>query len=210
MKRIKYPFMLFPLIILMAACGGGSSDESVVTPMPAVTEGPIEDLPYPTGDFDDPYIMVTTEFTLSEKQIELYEKYTENLDISIFENVDPVDTAHVWIECGIMGKWECEYNLYSQAGLYVTKEEWQKMNYEDMEKLDIRSRRSMANIMFPFLQEGSFVETGPGIGRLEFESPMMGMEGQYASGAVQDNEMWFVKENGIWMVKFHPFDPFED
>ena len=134
-----------------------------------------EEVVFPTGEFEDhfeTFVDPDNLFELTNEQQALFEEYSRdfNFDISIFQGVDPIDVAQVFIECGINGLWEGEYYLsYFEFGT-VSKEAFHREFLHDVATQDIRMRRSVANISFPNLNDGTFFDLGGGSGYIEFLS----------------------------------------
>jgi len=182
MKRF---LVLVCLFLFFTACGGNvesipelttDSLEHLSHEADEVPEAPRqEEVVFPTGELEDHFenfVDPDNIFELTNEQHALFEEYSRdfNFDISIFQGVNPVDVAQVFIECGINGLWEGEYNLFYFEFDYISKEEFYRGFVHDMATQDIRMRRSLANISFPNLNDGTFVDLGNGSGYIEFLS----------------------------------------
>jgi len=192
---MKKFLVLACLFLFFTACGSGNA-ETQPSPDPTEysqqneNEPPVptnhedeepqeppsqQEVVFPTDEFEDPFegfIDPDNLFELTSEQQALFDEYTRdfNFDISIFRGVDPIDVAHVFIECGINGLWEGEYYLYYFESEPLTKQELYDEFEHDMRTEDIRTRRSVANITFPNLNDGTFVDLGDGFGYIEFLS----------------------------------------
>jgi len=185
MKRF---LVLACLFLFLTACGGSANPNPTDTlpyqdGNPDTQQGvnsaqePLaqQDVVFPTGEFDDPFetfIDPDNLFELTDEQQALFDEYSRdfNFDISVFQGVDPVDVAQVFIECGINGLWEGEYNLFYFEFNPLSKEEFFIAFEHDMSTTDLRTRRSMANVSFRNLNDGTFVDLGDGSGYIEFHS----------------------------------------
>lgn len=134
-------------------------------------------------------------FNLTPEQRTEYDEYIKNADIGTLKGSSPLDVAKIYIQCGIDGNWEAEYNLYAQQGITMTKDEWRELNDVDVGTLDLSTRQSQANYIFPFLQDGQVEE--------EADTCIITFHD------AQEREITFKllkNEDGIWLVKFNPFD----
>jgi hypothetical protein len=175
-----------------ASPAASSDDESADPHQEAVV--------WPTGSYEPVFgDNITSKFTLTDAQQQLYDTYTKdfNFDISIFKDATPVDTACVFISCGINGLWEGEYNLYYDP---ESKESYKKENDTDLATRDLRSRGDMANIVFPNLKDGKFTDNGDNTGYIEFSSVS---PDDYEKQTPIQMRMNLTKSNDIWMVNFN-------
>ena len=168
-----------------------------------VTEEVSEITPDP-GPHVNPYGEVTTEFVLSSEEQALYDEFKANLDINIFKDIAPASIAKVFVQCGIEGNWEAEYELYSKEGFYIlndddeevyfTKEDWQFFSDKDIRESQLITRKDRADIVLPLLGEAEFVDNGENLGYLTFIS------------TDPEKTMYhfvFVKnENGVWQPRY--------
>jgi len=174
------------LFLFLTACGGNADpspeptdyvlqDDDETAETPHQGEVGQQEVVFPTGEFDDPFepfVDPDNLFELTDEQQALFDEYTRdfNFDVSIFQGVDPIDVAQVFFECGINGLWEGEYYLYYFEFEPLTKEELRIEAEHDIEIRDLRSRRSMADALFPNLNDGTFIDLGDGSGYIEFLS----------------------------------------
>ena len=199
----KYLLLAACLFLFLCACG--VTEPPVETPTPAPTPTVEEDVHqeeiiWPTGEYDNPFGDVGTRFTLTETQQKLFDKYSENFnfDISVFKGAAPVDVAQVFIECGINGLWEGEYNLFYFETRQVRKVDFKAEFDRDASAVDIRTRRDYANLLMSGLKDGKFVDDGGGYGHIEFKSYDMtsDYEGIYEAAA----KLNLKQVDGIWMI----------
>ena len=201
------------LFLLLSACGKTEINETAPTPIPEpsptaailedVHQAPVET---PTGDWEPPFVLkIDSKFTLTDVQQELFDRYSKdfNFDISIFKDASPIDIAHVFIECGIHGFWEGEYNLFYFDKNTVSKAEYKAESEQDLEANDLRNRRAFADILYPFLKEGTFVDAGDDSGYIEFVS----IDSDYVNVYETKAKMNLKKVDGIWMINQN--NPFE-
>ena len=205
MKR--YVILIGCLFIFLTACGSGK--KPVPTPSPSPTVADISDIPHqepvqtPEGEYENPFPPIEgkeTVFTLNETQQALFDKYSKdyNFDISVFKGAAPMDVAHVYIECGIEGLWEGEYNLFYFESARLSKASFKAENDQDLATRDIRSRRDYANILLGTLKDGEFVDTGDESGYIRFET--YENTSDYESLVAVKSRMYFKKVDGIWMI----------
>jgi len=164
-----------------------------------------------------------TEFTLTSAQQALYEAYIKdwNFDVSIFKGADPIDVGQVFIQCGLSGYWEGEWNLFHPERLYDnTREQYKAAHDFDESMYDIRTRKYFADVTLPFLKDGVFVDTGDGSGHIQFYS--MNVDVYEAGGNMSNTDkytledfkpeeldelkmlLWLYDED-IWLVDFWVF-----
>ena len=191
MKR--FLFLIGFLVMLLSACAGSAKN-------PPPHQEPV---PWPTGPWDNPFPQIKgqeTKFTLTDTQQALFDAYSKdfNFDISLLKGVSPMDVAHVFIECGIEGYWEGEYNLFYFDTKTVAKEEYKSEYEQDIATRDLRSRRAYADILLPFLKDGTFIDDGNGSGHIEFNS--YENTADYEGLAAVKSKMHFKQVNGIWMI----------
>jgi hypothetical protein len=161
----------------------------------------------PTGEYENPFVTPENfdgEFVLTERQRTLFEAYAKDLkfDVNVFENADPIDVAQVFIECGVVGYWLGEYNLFNFEGADspLTKTEAQKQSEADIAKLPLQSRRDQANIVFAYLNNGKFTDNGDGSGFIEY--PEINVE----DGTVGTRKINLRQnEKGIWLISYDIF-----
>ena len=196
------------LFLFFTACGGNEE------PIPEPTTGPRqEEVVFPTGEFEDhfeAFVDPDNLFELTNEQKVLFDEYSRdfNFDISIFQGVDPIDVAHVFIECGINGLWEGEYYLFYFEFDSITKENFHNAFEHDLATQDIRTRRSVANISFPNLNDGTFVDLGNGSGYIEFLS----VDAEFGSAHYEAMLRLFMRHvDDVWMINYSRFlQPAED
>ncbi|MCL2351288.1 MAG: hypothetical protein FWC55_02020 [Firmicutes bacterium] len=219
MLKVSAPIIICAALALFSAsCGNNpgpsaaNSASNAVNPAPtAAPPSPTAELtdpPWPTGEVqNDVWKKLNaggTAFKLTDAQQALFDEYTKNLDIGIFKDANPVDVAQVYIECGIEGKWEAEYNLYDPNGVFQTKDEYHRAFVADMNNADIRTRRSLADLMFPYLNDGRFIDDGNNLGHILFDSPAEtdASQGESATLGPLIKKIFRFSKNGdgIWLL----------
>ena len=161
-----------------------------------------EEVIFPTYPYENPFPDLGMRFTLTPKQQTLYDAYIKdfNFNISIFEGVPPIDVAHVFIECGINGLWEGEYNLFYFETKHITKASYKAEFDDDMSKRDIRTRRDMSNLMHSRIKEGTFVDEGNGSGYIEY---LTLISPDYIGLYEVMAKMNFHEEDGVWKININ-------
>ena len=204
------------LIVFLSACGGNPgpipTPPAAVTPTAAATDEDVHQEPvvFPTGPYDNLFPQPegqNTVFTLTDTQQALFDAYSKNFnfDISIFKNTDPIDIAQVFIECGIEGLWEGEYNMC--VNWPISKAEYRDEALADVAANDIRTRRDKANYVFPYLKDGTFVDGGNGLGYIEFNS--YDSSSNYSTVYAVKAKLHLQQVNGIWMIDQTNFFEYE-
>jgi len=198
------------LAVFLASCQGVRP-----TPAPSPTQTTFNrtEPPWPSDEPDDPIWEVDratgTVFKLTDAQRALYDEYAQSLDIGLFRDVSPIDIAQVYIECGVEGKWEAEFNLYHPDGMPYTKDEYYQQHVTDMLNQDPRTRRLHANINFPYLNDGVFDDYGNGKGHILFETPTppdITVEGSTLGPPTKIAMIFQQNSDGIWLLaKLNPF-----
>lgn len=163
-------------------------------PRPTPTPTP-EPTPVPTATpYRNPWGEPKEIFSLTDEEKRIYTAYLTSLSTDVFRDVDPVSIAKIFIQCGIEGKANAEYTMFSKEGRDVTKEEYLKMNEKDMES-PVETRKEMADVVFGLLYQGKFTDNGDNTGIISFVD-------------AYDNELTFKllkNAKGVWEVKFNPF-----
>jgi hypothetical protein len=193
--------------LFLSACGGNGNDLPPEATTSSAPETPIaeddvhqEPVVFPTGEYENPFGDTRTRFTLTDSQQALFNSYSKdfNFDISLFKGASAIDVAQVFIECGIEGLWEGEYNLYYFKSRQVAKADFKAEFEKDLTTLDIRTRRDQANIVFPNLKDGTFVDAGDGSGYIEFDS--VEQTADYENLYTVKMRMNFIKVDDIWQI----------
>jgi len=201
----KFLILMGCLAIFLCGCGGNVKPTPSPTPtVTTIAESEIHQTPViiPTGPYDNPYapLGVKTKFTLTDAQQKLFNAYSKdfNFDISIFKGVAPIDVAQVFVECGLEGLWEGEYNLYYFDTRKVAKAQYKAESEQDTATNDIRTRRDQADITLSKLKDGKFVDEGNSSGYIEFDSYKLTAD---YSGVVAIKQRLHMKQvNDIWMI----------
>ncbi|MDR2649530.1 MAG: hypothetical protein LBB94_07425 [Clostridiales bacterium] len=198
-------FFISCLLLFLCACGGNVNTDitpTVTTTASALAEDDVRQDPvaFPSGEYENPFGDAGTRFTLTAAQQALFDSYSKdfNFDISLFKDASPVDVAQVFVECGIEGLWEGEYNLYYFETRRVAKADYKADFEKDLSTLDIRTRRDQANLVFPYLKDGVFVEESDGSGYIEFES--MEQTSDYETLYKVKTKMNLKKVDGVWKI----------
>ena len=188
-----------------AALTASGADTDTTTAAAAADTEDVHQQPvvFPTGPYDNPFPPVDgkdTKFTLTDTQQSLFDTYTKNFnfDTSIFKGANPVDVAQVFIECGNEGLWEGEYNLFYFDARTLSKAQFKAEDDHDLLTQDIRTRRDYANVMLPYLNDGTFVDEGGGAGYIEFNSYENTPD--YTGVVNVKSKLNMQQVNGIWLV----------
>jgi hypothetical protein len=206
MKKLILPLLLI-MLMLSAACGAQNDS---VTPSPGTTPTPSstaaddgvhqETVVWPTGTYIPVFgENIATSFELTSAQQQLYDTYVKdfNFDTAVLADAAPVDIAAVFVECGINGLWEGEYNLFCFNDKPVTRAAYKEENDADLKTLDLRSRRDMASLVFPFINEGTFVDNGDDTGYIDAVTLD---PGNVESGVRIGMSVNMTRVDGIWKV----------
>jgi len=192
----RFLLLIGCLSILLSACGSNILQNQSPPPHQ-------EAVVWPTGDYVNPFPQVEgkqTKFTLTDAQQALFDAYSKNFsfDISVFKGAAPIDVAQVFIECGIEGYWEGEYNLFYFSDKKVTKVSYKAEYDKDVATRDLRTRRDFADIMMPYLKDGEFIKEGADSGYIRFASYENTSD---FTGLVTVVYRTYLKQiNGIWMM----------
>ena len=207
------------LFLIFTACGRNVESDTEPTDSLEYQANEIPETPrqeevfFPTGEFEDhfeAFVDPDNLFELTSEQQALFDEYSRdfNFDISIFQGVDPIDVAHVYIECGINGLWEGEYYLYYFEYASLSKELFHNEFVHDFATYDIRMRRSVANMAFPNLNGGTFVDLRDGSGYIEFLSVNAEFGGEHYEAILR---LYMRNVDDIWMINQSRFlQPAED
>ena len=229
---MKEFLVLACLFLFLTACGGSSnpSDNSPYQPPNgenSASLNPVEnsepprqqEVVFPTGELDDPFeefIDPDNLFELTNEQQALFDEYSRdfNFDISVFQGVDPIDVAQVFVECGVNGLWEGEYNLFYFETNPISIEEFHSAAMHDIETIDLRTRRSMANVTFRNLYDGTFVDQGDGFGYIEFLSVdsnfVVVVDAMLRLHMRQVDDVWMINHFRFLQLAEDDFVPAED
>ncbi|MDR1913394.1 MAG: hypothetical protein LBQ68_02780 [Clostridiales bacterium] len=198
---MKKLLLIITIIFAFSGCGRNTVIDTS-TPTPTEVEVHQEQVEIPTGDYDQVFgENIETRFELTESQRALYDAYVKdfNFDTSLLKDASAIDTAHIYIECGINGLWEGEYNLFYFKSKPLSKVSYKEENDKDLATLDIRTRRDMANIVFPFLSDGEFTDNGDGTGYIDFESVH---PEDYSKQTLIYMRVNMVQSDGVWLIDF--------
>jgi len=171
MKKFITIASILAISFLVVACGNGTNNEPpVVTNDPTVhtqapvaqphpgllppqnldpvqvTEPPAEPIPDmipPSGYY----------FVLTPEERAIYERFLVELDTSLFYGLSPISVARLYIQAGVDGEWEAEFYMHNQASMEITKEQFHENHLIDMQWSVLESRQSLANWVFPFLDD---------------------------------------------------------
>lgn len=219
-KFMKLTLFLFTLFML-AACRPGA-DEITIDPGPVrpvqphdamivppadptvpqqVTEPPAE----PLGDYFPPSGYY---FTLTPEEEAVFERLKTELSTDVFEGLSPISVMKIAVMAGITGEWRAEFAAFNYASVQEagsSLEAWESLHGIDLQWADIASRRSMANWVFPRIDEGFVLERGnravvvfytvPDPEELEIDPDFPG---------VLTTMNLIRNDRGIWEVMFRP------
>ncbi|MCL2853260.1 MAG: hypothetical protein FWE20_09555 [Defluviitaleaceae bacterium] len=208
--RMMIVSVMCVMLLALAACGNDGEEAQVEPPseidqiLQAIEEGEdIELTPVPPEiherylDPDHPefpfYIPETVGvFELSEAERAYYDEYILTGDLSALEGIEPVSVLRVWIQAGIDGNLEHEFNLFHPDTLDgETLEAYLESNSPEFAGSPA-IRQRWANVFFSHLEDGEFVVDADGSrGTLIFYTETE----ERISLSVRQNEA------GIWLVE---------
>jgi len=218
MKKIIKLILTVSIITLLAACGAeepaAAADpgpEQLPVPNPIMItqptdpnepvrlteppDEPIEDLFPPSG----------YTFTLTEKEEAVLGQLITELNTDVFERLSPISVMKIFVEAGIRGEWEAEFSAFSQEDLETTKAEWEELNGVDLEWFVIESRRSLANWVFPRIDDALVLERGNRAVVVFFSIPNPEDLEEDPDFPGELHVMSLLQNNrGIWEVRFRP------
>jgi len=188
---------------VLSACGGGAV---LSTPAPSVpaADAPV-DTAAPSGaasssdaapTYTDALNMNTygTRFTLTADEKALYDQFVSTLDKSALKGLDPVSFGKIFIQCGIDAQAKAEYRLSDPTAIGMTEDAYVAASDKDMTSNAQISRQQVADIDFPYLDQGAYVDEGGGNGHLAFTA---------ADGT--DYWMYFSTDaDGVWQMGYPP------
>jgi len=134
-----------------------------------------------------PYAM-TDEWTNSE--IEVYKAFKENYDSSVLIGLEPVTIARLYMYTWLLGDRETQYHLLT------TRPEFMQWSLEEHLSPDYQGAPTDPEYIIELakkLNEGQFIETGPGQGYI-----------QHGEGIDMIGFNLIQGENGAWQVAFMP------
>jgi len=225
MKRLKnVSFIKIPLIIagcfLLVACGttpdtdpdndtnATESIATIPTPTPAPHQGmmpapqePIQQMEPPDEPIPDLFPPSGYYFTLTAEEQAAYERLKAELTTDVFYGLSPISVAKITIQAGIDGEWEAEFVAHNAESMERTREEWYEQHRVDMLWSDIASRRSLANWVFPFIDDAEvLIDEEGGRALLLFDSVPDPDDGPYAETL---HFFHLVRsDTGIWEARF--------
>ncbi len=158
MKKLKFIAIALLLVSVGTSCTKNpNNDIANIAPSetPKATDESQEDLvnPFENGDLPT--------FSLSEEETKLYEKYISEKDINIFKDVPAQSVVKVFVQCGIEGELESEFNMFAPETLDgLTLEDYLKVYDSEQIKGTKETRQQYAGIAFSKIDEASFVDEG--------------------------------------------------
>jgi len=225
MKKFVVIVSILALGLLIAGCNTGENDNvsngtaaaessTAITQMPAVpaphpamqapqqveptpiTEPPDEPIPdlFPASGYY---------FTLTSEERAIYEQFLAELDPALLYGLSPISVTKLYIQAGIDGEWEAEFYMHNLASMEVTKEQFHENHLIDMQWSVLESRQSLANWVFPHIDDAEigFVEDDWAV--VVFESvpePDVPLEFQDLLHIMN----LYRNEDGIWQMRFRP------
>ena len=155
-------------------------------------------------------------FTLSEKEQDLYERLKETLDINILKDADPFNIAKIYIQAGIDSEWQVEWLLFAPETITVSQEYFSLASEFESKMYARNYRQGMADLYFGLIDEtGAFWDFGNGSGCIVLYTVEVYLDYLEAMDNGVDEEdiddapiEFFLKqnENGIWQVMYNPLN----
>lgn len=133
---------------------------------------------------------VPAEFTLTEEEKVIYEKFTADHNEEHLRGLSPVSVAKLYVFAEMENNQEVLYALYTDKEGYV---QWTKEEHMEMIKSQFHDPDSTLRV-YTGIQDGEFIESGENEGWIKFYN-------------VNDSMMGFQMrkdEDGIWNVGFMP------
>jgi len=163
---------------------------------------PVQQMEPPDEPIADLFPVSDYVFALNAEERYIYERFLAELDTSLFYGLSPISVAKIYIQAGIDGEWEAEFYAHNQASMEVTKQEFYENHVIDMQWSVLESRQSLANWVFPFLDDAEIHVDG-NRALLIFYSvpePDFPIEYQYLLHVMN----LLMNEDGVWEMRFRP------
>lgn len=143
-------------------------------------------------------------FEYTDEEIKAFEDFSDGFDKQVLKSLEPLSIAKLWVQAGIQGAWESEYELYapSTVGDYSKQLQFNAHTADVIStenNPDSTPRKTAAAVMFADLPNAVFVEDSDAVGHLEFT----------ANESEEKVGLAFVKENDVWLLKYYPVISFE-
>ena len=174
MKKIIKVSLVIATAFLIAACNtAGNNSEGGEISVPPVsntpaqpphqamvpTLEPVQQMTPPDEPIPDLFPPSGFYFTLTEEERAAYERLKAELTTDAFYGLSPISVAKIYVQAGIDGEWEAEWTAHNYESMEVTKEEFYDQHLIDMMWSEIASRQSLANWVFPFIDDAEvFIE----------------------------------------------------
>jgi len=169
MKKLIKIILMVAVLFALAACGtandnANGEDTTVLetpapAPHPSLIPAPVDpNAPPQIEQRPDLFPDLGYRFTLTAEEDAVYQRLLTELSTDVFEGLSPTSVIKVYINAGINGEAEAEWNTFSPVGRTASLGEWVEMSRIDELEEDIASRRSMANIVFGRIDEGIELE----------------------------------------------------
>jgi len=223
-KKIIKIALVLAIASMVAACGTAPENgngETAAPPEPAVTTPPpphqgmippavdplqpIQQTTPPDEPIPDLFPPSGYYFTLTAEERAAYERLVAELSTDAFYGLSPISVAKIYIQAGIDGEWEAEFIAHNQESMRMTREDWQELHEVDQEWSVIESRQSLANWVFPFLDDAEVIIDGdratlhfysvPDPEELEFDPDFPGEP--HVFNLIRN-------DRGIWEARFRP------
>jgi len=225
MKKFIVIVSILVLGLLIAGCNTGENDNgsngttaadssTAISQMPAVpsphpamqapqqveptrvTEPPAEPIAdlFPVSDYY---------FTLTAEERAIYEQFLVALDPALLYGLSPISVTKLYVQAGIDGEWEAEFYMHNLASMEVTKEQFYENHLIDMQWSVLESRQSLANWVFPHIDDATIVEVEDDWVVVVFDSvpePDVPLEHQDTLHIMN----LYRNEDGIWQMRFRP------
>jgi len=222
MKKFIVIVLLLSLGLLVTACNRGSDNDNadeVFSPNVAATPQPPAPQPHPgmTAPANIDPIQQTTPpdepipdlfpasgyyFTLSAEERYIYERFLVELDTSLFYGLSPISVAKIYVQAGIDGEWEAEFYAHNQASMEVTKQQFFENHIIDTEWSVLESRQSLANWVFPFLEDAEVLIDGDRALLVFYSVPEPDFPVEYQDLLHVLNLI--MNDDGVWEMRFRP------
>ena len=173
--RMMHLVAICVALLMLAACNQDSgpapdvvdytpelppTEEIVITPE---IETPMAELwEYDIDNPESPfYLPADGSFELTEAELAAFEEYVRTGDLAALAGVEPVSVIKIWIQAGIYGHLEHEFNLFHPDTLDGdTLELFIFHNTSDGLDGTVRIRQRFADIFFAEMEAGEFTDEG--------------------------------------------------
>jgi len=222
MKKFIIIASILAISLFIVACNTGSDNDigaqdltpnvttQAPTPTPQPHPGmtaptevePVQQTEPPDEPIADLFPASGYYFTLSAEERYIYERFLVELDTSLFYGLSPISVAKIYIQAGIDGEWEAEFYAHNQASMEVTKQEFYENHVADMQWSVLESRQSLANWVFPFIEEAEIIVDGERALLVFYSVPEPDFPEEYQDLLHVLNLL--MNDDGVWEMRFRP------